>query len=414
MDDYAKAKEAGINVVQIGVGNSNYIGNPDGVENVLEELEKHDLYGLFCLYLDMTAAGTSKNLANTQKMAELLATEKRVFAWAVQDEPLGGGVTTEWLDALEKSYHEIRSRDSMHPVYICDFSKAYYDYDVKYCDVFAPDIYSSSQTAIQAATEEACTAAKKAGNKPVYTIVSTYKSATGYLPTGDILRSTVYQTVFGGGDGVGYYSFSDAIPESVSETGETVPLYEVEQLWPTMLQLREELPILFETAVRQSYTEEKTDDYILRKYGFGGRMIVLPLCDESYTLSLEEGRTVTVLCGDETRLSEGEDGTLQLSLGKHTPILWQYGPAPDGALRILQNGVAATGVSGTLEIVYTPGKADLYAVLYEKESGKMRDVFIAKNTDEALVVTVPDGEYTLSVFAFLPRTLQPLTKKKDL
>lgn len=198
-EDYAKVKEAGINVVQINVRDSCYTNYPEEVEKTFKELEEHDLYGLFCLYTNLDAAGADANIENTRVMAERYKNEKRVFAWAVQDEPMSVGISALQLDKLEKSYLEIRQRDSMHPVYICDFNKTYFDYDLKYCDVFAPDNYSYSQKAVLLSTEAACAAAKKAGNKPVYTLVSTFMSATQGTPTGDIVRSTVYQAVFWGG-----------------------------------------------------------------------------------------------------------------------------------------------------------------------------------------------------------------------
>ncbi len=414
---YLQAKKAGINVVQVPMGNSRWgeegTDKRNRLDHALEQLEKYDLYGIFCLYSShsspngnypCSAAGCESEISNTRAMAEKLANEKRVFAWAIMDEPLGHGRATADLYAqLEQAYHEIRQRDSLHPVYTVDFTPTYFADDLKYCDVFVPDIYSTTQTGVFEKTTIAVEEAKKAGNKPIYTLVKAYMSdATLSFTTPDILRHVVYQAVLAGADGVGYYSFSDCINSKVSGTGEDIPINKTE-LWPMMLQLKEELPALFETAIRKEYAEEKTKNYILRK--FGERSIILPLCETSAQVPIGGRHGAEILFGGEERLLSGYSVLVEA----FTPILLEYGHEwsvwKDGnKVKMLTEG------EHTLK--YAGETADLYAAVYCK-NGELFRMFTAKNA-AVLVVTVPEGEYTLSAFAFSPGSLRPLTEKKDL
>lgn len=406
---YKAAKEAGLNVVIVSMGNSRW--GTEGsdtrarVENALAQLKKYDLYGIFVLYGShsvsgggtrlCTAAGCASELANTKAMAENLATEERVFGWAIMDEPFGAGVKDTREAELELAYKEIRARDTMHPIFICDYTDVYFSTDIKYCDVFAPDIYSGSQTRVQEAGENAIQVAK-AQNKPVYIIVSVY---TGdYVPTEQTVRHNIYQALFAGAKGIGYYSFDEC-----GESGKEL-LWKTE-LFDGLMKIGTEIPVLFETMIGKSFIEEKTADYILRRYA-GGVIAILPLCKTEITVPLEAGRGVIPISGAENRL-DFQAGRFYAAIGSYTPMLFSY----TEPLQLWRDGKPAEFLSSGSYTVTYAGCADLYAGVY---CGKELCTFFSAKNTSVLVVTVPEGEYTLSAFAFLPGTLHPLTKKQGL
>ncbi len=414
---FLQAKKAGINVVQISMGYCRWgeegTDKRKRLDQALRQLEKHDLYGIFCLYsshsspngnVPCSAAGCESEISNTRAMAEKLANEKRVFAWAIMDEPLGHGRATADLYAqLEQAYHEIRQRDSVHPVYLVDFTPTYFKDDLKFCDVFVPDIYSTDQKGVFEKTTLAVEEAKKAGNKPIYTLVKAFMSdSTFSFTTPDILRHVVYQAFLAGAHGVGFYAFSDCINKNVSGTGEDIPINKTE-LWPMMLQFKEEIPLLFKTIVLKEYTEEKTKNYILRRYG--DRSIILPLCEESAQVPIGEKHGAEILFGGEERLLSG----YSVQVESFTPILLEYGHP----WSIWKDGKKVKKLTtGEHTLKYSGDTADLYAAVY-CESGELYRIFTAKKAS-ALVVTVPEGAYTVSVFAFAPDSVRPLLEKESL
>ncbi len=406
---YKAAKEAGLNVVIVSMGASRWgeegTAARKNLDNALEQLEKYDLYGIFVLYGShsvsgggirlCTAAGCSSELANTKAMAENLATEERVFGWAIMDEPFGAGVTAEREAELETAYKEIRARDTMHPVFLCDYTDVYFSTDIKYCDVFAPDIYSGSQTRVQQAGENAMAVAS-AQNKPVYLVVATYTS--GSVPTAERVRHTVYQALFAGARGIGYYCFDEA-----GETGK-------EMLWKTplfdgLVEIGKELPVLFEKIAGKTFTEEKTENYILRKYA-GGGVALLPLCKTNASVPLETGRGVVLILGAENRLRIHE-GQFYADIEAYTPMLFSY----TDPLQCWKDGKPAETLSAGSYTVTYAGGADIYAGLYS--GNELCQLYMARNAS-ALVVTVPEGTYRMTAYAFAPGTIRPLTKKVSL
>lgn len=277
---FLAAKEMGINVVFVPMAYSRWGNNEstprDELKNVLYQLEKHDLYGIFTLYSThvvsegttlCTAAGCEEELKNTRLMADKLSKEERVFAWAIMDEPFGAGILEERARELELAYKEIRSRDTMHPVFLCDYTDDYFDEDIKYCDIFAPDIYSGSLTRVLEAGSNAVNIAK-IYTKPVYLIVSVYTSSF-YKPTEISVRHTVYQAIIAGAKGIGYYSF-----EYCGEDGNTY-LWDTE-LYEGMQRIKIELLTIFKLAQEASYTEKWTEAFIARIYG-RELAVILPL-----------------------------------------------------------------------------------------------------------------------------------------
>lgn len=406
---YKAAKEAGLNVVVVTMTYSRWLTGRTRVNHVLKQLDKYDLYGIFCLYdsvsdyetggTKLLTAGHPNEIANTKAMAENLANEKRVFAWILMDEPFGEEISPEREAELELAYKEIRARDTMHPIYCVDYETGSFYADIKYCDIFAPDPYSPSQTYVSDVMEKAMEVAKPQ-NKPVYAVLGTYTRPNNAPTTPELVRHHIFQALFAGARGIGYYSFDEC-----GETGK-------EDLWKTdlfegIVKIGKELPTLFETMVGKSYTETKNDQYIMRTYA-DGKTAILSLAKESQNLALEEHRGVCAFSGEAGALLRDKE-SYSLHLGQFTAVLFEY----VSPVQVWKDGVETDKLTaGTYSVTHVTGKTDLYIALYTAESGELVKLSAAKNkAGGSMKLTVPsEGEYKMKVFAFSPGTLLPVAK----
>ncbi|MBQ7033882.1 MAG: carbohydrate binding domain-containing protein [Clostridia bacterium] len=406
---YKAAKEAGLNVVMVTMTYSRWLTGRNQVNHVLKQLDKYDLYGIFCLYdsvsdyenggTKLLTAGHPNEIANTRAMAENLANEKRVFAWALMDEPFGKEISPEREAELELAYKEIRARDTMHPIYCVDYEKGSFYADIKYCDIFAPDPYSPTQTYVSDMMQYAMEVAEPQ-NKPVYAVLGTYTRPNSTPTTPELVRHHIYQALFAGAKGIGYYSFDEC-----GETGKEV-------LWKTdlfegIVQIGKELPILFETMVGKPYTEVKNDQYIMRTYA-NGKTAILSLATDSPKIALEKYRGVRALSGESGVLLRDKESYFLL-LGQFTAALFEY----TSPIQVWKDGVETNKLSdGTYSVTHVSGSTDLYIALYAAESGELVKLYVAKNkAGGSMKLTVPsEGQYKMKVFAFSPGTLLPVAK----
>ncbi|MBE7025014.1 MAG: hypothetical protein E7408_03040 [Ruminococcaceae bacterium] len=406
---YKAAKEAGLNVVIVTMTYSRWLTGRNRVNYVLKQLDKYDLYGIFCLYdsvsdyenggTKLLTAGHPNEIANTRAMAENLAYEKRVFAWALMDEPFGEGISPEREAELELAYKEIRARDTMHPIYCVDYKKENFQADIKYCDIFAPDPYSPTQTYVSDIMAHAMEVAKPQ-NKPVYAVLGTYTRPNNAPTTEALVRHHIYQALFAGARGIGYYSFDEC-----GETGK-------EDLWKTdlfegIVRISKELPTLFETMVGKSYTETKNEQYIMRTYK-NGKTAILSLAKDSQKITLEKHRGVRTFSGDSGVLLRDKE-SYSLHLEQFTAVLFEY----VSPVQVWKDGVETDKLSaGTYSVTHVSGSTDLYIALYAAESGELVKLYVAKNkAGGSMKLTVPsEGQYIMKVFAFSPGTIVPVAK----
>ncbi len=403
-EDYAYMDDIGVNVVQVPYWYTSP-GEAQKRETLLRALDARGLKALFCLYRNSKMPNHPDNYANTKYVVNALKNDTRVFAFALMDEPLGAGVSEERLADLEESYKMIRDIDTMHPVYFVDYTSANFSYDIKYCDVFAVDPYNYSLTGVVNATKEAVRIAK--GKKPVYTIVGAFQTTTGAFPTPELVRHMTYQALVHGAKGFGYFAFEDCISKKVSETGENIPLYET-SLWEPMCEYaKTDMQLAFKNLVHRE----------------GSVQISGSIAEKSWT---ENGETYRFIMSmkEETALLRYPTRAAEIDIiygaNEEAITLSGYGEkrymevtVSGGAVMLLhEKNVAVKPVTeNTLEILYFGGCADIYAGIYDVSGKELLSLHSAKNTTDALVVTVPEAkEYKLKIFVFAPGTLKPLIK----
>lgn len=211
-------------------------------ESYFESLDAAGKKALVCLYTDMKAAGHPDNLETTKRLVEMYKDDPRVFAWGVQDEPLGAG--TNWENRkqwLEDSYRAIREIDPNHPVYLLDYN--HHKETIKYCDVFVADVYVHGDTASGVSkTIEPLTEAFT--RVPTYELGACYKQ-NGVFPSMKSARGSIYRGFEAGNSyGTGFYAISDAIGH---DAGDKQASLETLDVWPEYVKLlSEEAPILFD------------------------------------------------------------------------------------------------------------------------------------------------------------------------
>ncbi len=407
-EDYEYMDDIGVTVVQVPYWYTSR-GEAEKREALLSALDAKGLKALFCLYRNSKMPNHPDNYSNTKYVVDALKNDKRVFAFALMDEPLGAGVTDAKLADLEESYKMIRDIDSMHPVYFVDYTSANFSYDIKYCDVFAVDPYNYSLTGVVNATKEAVRVA--GGRKPVYTIVGAFQTTTGAFPAPELVRHMTYQALVYGAKGFGYFSFEDSISKKVSETGENIPLYQTDLWNPLCEYAKTDMKLAFQNLVHRGGDVKISGGIAEKNWTENGETyrFIMSMAEETairtYQTTAAEVRIVYGAQDENISLQEDvQHRCLQVTV-------------PSGAVMLLRetNLCIKTGVGKTVEIQYTAGEADLYAGVYDASGQELLAFYTAKNTNAALMVTVPENtEYSLKVFVFSPNSLKPLIKKTGL
>lgn len=236
---YPYLQEANITVVQTSYSLAKW-ENGKAREATLNELYANGMRALFTLYINNNAAGHPSNIEHTKKIVKKYKDDPRIFAWAIQDEPLGSEVSDIKKQYLEDSYRTIRDIDDYHPIYVLD--AANHAETSKYGDIYATDIYrygGDTSDVSKVMNELAETI-----DKPVYNLAKTFqKYNETVLPSSNDIRNSIYRTFESGARGAGYFSISDAV--GVDGPGPYIPLYETD-LWDDFVTFNTvELPILF-------------------------------------------------------------------------------------------------------------------------------------------------------------------------
>ncbi len=243
---YAKVnREAGINLVQMG-----FFGDANEAIKALDAAEANGVKGLLVLYMNMKPAGADENLNYTAALLsdERLVNHPALFGYLVMDEPYLHDADPS--ENLENSYRFIHSFDKNHPILTVEPFADFYDDSGKYVDALIPDIYHSADSHnVYKFTKAAINAMDYDGDgeadKPVYTLLETYRTGNGRWNTADDARNNNYQALIGGIYAIGYYSVSDAWFETIDGVNVTKPMWyegddgtgkKVRELWDGLIE----------------------------------------------------------------------------------------------------------------------------------------------------------------------------------
>lgn len=333
LDRYA---EIGVNVCQRTLR----YNQPGAFLDVLEEYDRHDLKILCVLYAgSVSAVGNEKQLQNTIDVVTALKNDDRIFAWALMDEPFGGGVTEQMKQEMELAYRTIRNIDDKHPVYICCPST----FAQKYCDISLSDSYAFEDNRSVSAAFGKYKEQKGEVHK-LYLGCTFYQN--GAMQTIRGYRGSVYRAYEGGAKGIGYYRleyggtpyFDEALQKNTNHH-----LWE-EPLWDELALFAEnELPVLSDIFVNNKYQEfnvydENTviGDYwgiwtdgkvmymIVHNRSNAEKTINVPLISKNGFVSVG-AYTLNCLGGTPKHLVENGD-SISVTLAKQDEVLYQLTP----------------------------------------------------------------------------------------
>lgn len=197
--DYENLAAWGINVVQSG-----YVRSAEEAIKKLDSCEKYGIKALLQLYINMNPAGSPVNAKNTEEVVEAVKDHPALFGYMQMDEP--GDQTCDY-EALKNGYKIIRSRDTLHPVYACECRLEQYGVTGKYVDVLSVDPYPEEPARVTTEIFKGTEAANEVlqYRKPVYVITQAFDYRK-LEPTYDDMRTQIYQSLFAGGMGPGYYA----------------------------------------------------------------------------------------------------------------------------------------------------------------------------------------------------------------
>ena len=256
--DYEYCKQAGINLIQLNMGQG---ASVESMTKTLDELAENNLYALVFLYFNMKPAGNEANQKSTARIVNAIKDHPAVYAWLCMDEPLLNGSTEEDLAASYKLIHDI---DPVHPVYLVEAQShaEYYDVVGKYCDVLAIDPYPNNVGATEKPMEsnilKHTLLATEMSNykKPIWVINQSmvkHTIADSFNPTSNDILHMHYQALMAGAKGLGYYDVRDLYGYVVKET-EYEHMWE-RQHWDGIKYFKDyELDTAFRTFVTKEYT----------------------------------------------------------------------------------------------------------------------------------------------------------------
>lgn len=400
-EDYEKVKEAGINVVQGSC-----------TQKTLDAAYTEELMVLVVLYNNMLCAGHPKNEALTRARVEAYKNHPAVFAWAIMDEPSSNDPGGE--RHLKNAYKIIREIDDEHPVFVMDVGENKHNV-IKYADIFGIDPYVGEENEFTTyVAEKTAESYAVSLGKPVYTLLQAYENGASY-PTGDEMRSMLYQAILEKSKAVGYFRISNS-------KGLTA-LYGTD-LWQVLCDwYKNEAEILFTHFVKNSDAAiSQYADQTVRWCVFaGGGSLYAAVLNLSGTaesravISIGEDMVISDAeiigkAAEECTVNYGKEG-LSVLLPPSAAVLYKLTLANDTAVysfsgEMLEVMPAARNV----EIVYAGEKADVYVGVYRAEETELCDLAIFQNTEKGrLRVTAPThGVFKVKAFAFVPGTITPL------
>ncbi len=240
VSEYAKVKEAGINVVTVSYWYAD-LGTSDGtsrIDSVLQSLHDNDLMGIIGLYRQMLPSGHSYNKSNTAKVISYLANHRyrdHIYAYSMMDEPIQND-RPAGDRLLESGYKQIRDLDGEIPVLTVDAHTAKSETKrvTDYCDIYSCDAYYAGNGALASWPGEMVTLSKEVadlGKRPVYHLTQAFDWREQFPTSGEIVHM-LCQSLLAGAKGIGYYTITHA---TTDEDGNDVPLYNTDR-WPGLVE----------------------------------------------------------------------------------------------------------------------------------------------------------------------------------
>jgi len=255
--DYEYCKQAGINLIQLNMGQNTSV---ESMKATLDELAENDLYALVFLYFNMKPAGNEANQKSTERIVNAIKDHPAVYAWLCMDEPFLNGSKEEDLAAGYKIIHDI---DNVHPIYLVEAQTHadFYDNAGKYCDVLAIDPYptpiGTGEKPMEDNILKNTLLAKEMtnGKKPIWVINQSmikHSVPEFFKPTSNDILHMNYQALMAGAEGLGYYDVQDLYGYKADGTYEH--MWD-RQHWPGIKYFKDnELDTAFKTFVTEDYT----------------------------------------------------------------------------------------------------------------------------------------------------------------
>jgi len=220
--------------------------------DIWDSLEVTDLKILYNLrHAHIGGAGHPDMIERTKTIVEEHKENPAIFAWFVDDEPLGGRTAGSTMmeqakQWLEDAYVAIRNIDDIHPVYIVDFN--HQNEARKYCDIFSYDMYprSDDTTAI---SNRIIRDLVENNSRPVYNLAATFNFLfeSGGNPSVGSIRNSVYRLYGAGGRGNGYFQIDKAFLDQNFNL--IAHLYDTDLWAPFVIINTEEVPLLFDLYI---------------------------------------------------------------------------------------------------------------------------------------------------------------------
>ncbi|MBE7025809.1 MAG: hypothetical protein E7408_07140 [Ruminococcaceae bacterium] len=281
---FGEMKKAGINTVRIGLSDAK------STLKTLEAAKAAGLKVLACAYANMRPTAHPDNRSLYRDTIRAISGHEALMAYVLLDEPEANLHPLE--DMLYASYRLVRENDPYTPVMLVEAPVLYaaYENTSKYCDILSVDPYTSTRADVLHYTEEHIGKAYAATDykMPVVSLFRTYGGPSNF-PSIDELRYQVYNAMFHGVMGYGYYNVEKAYNGTTNLTDtnlwqEMQTVYETEYKDATAAFLEGKYPI---------YLEMKNDAVHAKSYVKDGTIYLVALnrtaAEQSVTIPLSSG-----------------------------------------------------------------------------------------------------------------------------
>ncbi|MBQ7033681.1 MAG: S-layer homology domain-containing protein [Clostridia bacterium] len=330
----------GVNAIQFNITATTTM---ETLDKWLLEAEESGLMLLVKLYIGMVPpAHPDADIERVRDVITKCKDHPNTMGYMVMDEPFIWFERKAVIEYLRESYLLIKSIDPEHPVYILDNNAPTFKDTAKYCDMMAHDSYvrDREDAADFVAEETEIARIAKRGEVASYAIVQAfdYTGEVRYFPNADQYRSSLYQALFEGAEGTGFFSYAKAIK---TPDGEYTPLRQTD-LWPGMVEYAEvdmdmahkvfiggEIPTLNDVRNEEYWCRLWEKDgklylVVLNKDAKNSKTVEIPLT--SFDGSLKVGNfSAKIISGGEGSFS-GTD-VLKAELQPCAAQLWEITPA---------------------------------------------------------------------------------------
>ncbi len=324
---YKEAAAAGINVVQ-----------SDTIQKIVAQLDAAQEAGLMIMatiYASNHRDVTPEAMEAVAKVVNQIKDHPALFGYLIEDEP-AARTGIDIAESMRLRYKTIRDLDPHHPTMIVEQKKDKYGWAGKYCDMFIYDDYllgvrdlSTFKSSMRRAVLETY------GEKPCIGLMQCKTISAGYEPKIHELRHMAWQSLWGGGSGIGYYSIYEGESFDATKTA----------LWSDMKAFAESGEIAMMQAVfaegKFATVSECVDGDVWYKVFTDGKelyLLCMNMTAENKTASVPMPGTGavsgTILYGDGTEADiSGTDGA-EVSIGGDRVSVYKLTPSgmPDKAV----------------------------------------------------------------------------------